>query len=137
MTQPGKDRFADIHGVDVVRARIRAGLTVALLLMAISRPVRAEPLPLPPREQAKVNQAMLQGMIFLKNTQGIDGCWTPPEKPHRVGYAALPAMTLLECGMPANHSVVQKAASFVGVSIPKEGNTYDLALAILFLDRLA
>src|SRR2546425_927875 len=106
------------------------------LLPHLSLAAHAEPLPLPPAYQAKVNQAMLRGMIYLKNAQGIDGSWALAEKPHRVGYAALPGLTLLECGMPGNHSVVQKAAAFISEHAAKEENTYDLALAIMFLDRL-
>jgi len=110
-----------------------AGLAV---VMSACPSAHAEPLPLPPAQQVKVNQAMLQGMIFLKNSQGIDGSWAATDKPHRLGYAALPALTLLECGMPANHSVIQKAAAFINERSAKEENTYDLALAIMFLDRL-
>src|SRR5437588_161287 len=114
---------------------VAAAFAVVTLIHLCSQPARSEPLPLPPAEQARVNQAMLQGIIFLRSTQGIDGCWQAVDKPHRLGYAALPALTLLECGMPANHSSLQKAALFISESAKKEESTYDLALAIMFLDR--
>ncbi|HEV3116491.1 MAG TPA: hypothetical protein VGY58_05530 [Gemmataceae bacterium] len=114
----------------------KAALVFATGLLAMAPVLRAEPLPLPPNEQKKVNDALLKAVVYVANRQGIDGCWTPADKPHRVGYAALPAMALLECGVSPNHSTVQKAAAFLGEASAKEGNTYDLALTIMFLDRL-
>src|SRR5437868_7136665 len=45
---------------------------------------RAEPPPLPPAEQAKVNDAVLRGVIYLRSMQGIDGSWAAADKPHRL-----------------------------------------------------
>jgi hypothetical protein len=95
----------------------------------------AQPSWLAPEEQEKVNQAIDKGVQYLKKTQAVRGTWAPGA-PHHVGYAALPGLTLLECGVPADDIRVQKAARHVRTATPKMLQTYELALSILFLDRL-
>jgi hypothetical protein len=84
-------------------------------------------------EQAAVNAAVVRGVRFLKTKQGADGTW-PGDR--AVGYASLPALTLLECGVPPSDPNVQKAAGFVRTHLGQLTRTYDLSLAVLFLDRL-
>jgi hypothetical protein len=86
---------------------------------------------LPREEQEQVNKAIDNGVEWLKKHQRLNGNWGG-----RVGLAALPALTLLECGVNADDSRVQKAHKHVRLAIPSLDKTYDLALAILFLDRL-
>jgi hypothetical protein len=50
--------------------------------------------------------------------------------------AALPGLTLLECGVPASDPVVKKATDIVRKAARAETHTYNLALMILFLDKL-
>jgi hypothetical protein len=88
---------------------------------------------LPPEEQERVNKAIDIGVQWLKNAQGPNGPWPGP---HPVGMTALPALTLLECGVPADDDHVHKAVQQVRKAIPRLNATYELALAILFLDRL-
>jgi hypothetical protein len=88
---------------------------------------------LPAAEQALVSQAVLRGVRFLKTSQQDSGSWGTS---HMVGYAALPALTLLECGVPPSDPNVQRAAAFVRTQVPGMASTYELSLAILFLDRL-
>ncbi len=88
---------------------------------------------LEPEEQEKVNKAIDRGLAWLKKTQLSDGSWA---RVHGVGLAALPGLTLLECGAPADEPHVRKAAEFVRRGAPTLGATYELGLAILFLDRL-
>lgn len=88
---------------------------------------------LSPKERAEVRAAVLRGVRFLKTTQEANGTWAGT---HPVGYAALPALTLLECGVPASDPTVQKAAAFVRNHTARVTNTYVLSLAVLFLDRL-
>jgi hypothetical protein len=77
-------------------------------------------------------------VAFLKKTQLDDGSWpaSPPIQAHHAGLAALPGLTLLECGVWPDDSQVQKAAQHVRDAAPSLNWTYDLALGILFLDRL-
>ena len=107
-----------------------------------ARPAPAGPAPpdlpaalsvLSPEEQEKVNKAIDRGVEFLKKAQEDEGTWG---RSHPVGMAALPGLTLLECGVPPDDPHVQKAADFVRQAVPRLEATYQLALAILFLDRL-
>jgi hypothetical protein len=88
-----------------------------------------------PAEQARINQAVSRALRFLKTSQSPTGTW-PGDGGHPIGYAALPALTLLEGGVPMTDPTVQKAVQFVREHGPACVNTYELALAILFLDRL-
>ena len=103
-----------------------------------TQPVSAESVQthteLPPEEQAKVNKAIEKGVDFLKINQSQTGSWGGAG--HALGMASLPALTLLECGVPANDPFVQKSAAFVRNHAAKNTSTYEIALAILFLDRL-
>jgi hypothetical protein len=88
---------------------------------------------LPDAQQAEVNQAVIRAIRFLKTSQMASGTWSDA---HKVGYAALPGLTLLECGVPASDPNIQKAAAFVRSQVATVNTTYELSLAILFLDRL-
>ncbi len=88
---------------------------------------------LPPEEQEKVNRAIERGVEWLKSKQDGEGTWG---RSHPTGLAALPALTLLECGVPVGDEHVQRAVAFVRRSAPRLTATYELALAILLLDRI-
>ena len=93
----------------------------------------------PPRlagivDQKKIDEGISRGVRYLKSQQASGGTWQPHG--HAVGYAALPGLTLLECGVPASDPAIKKAATFVRHSIATLDGTYELSLAILFLDRL-
>jgi hypothetical protein len=87
-------------------------------------------------EQKRVNEAIDRGVVYLRKTQLKNGSWSLAL--HGVGYAALPGLTLLECGVSAKDPAVLKAARYVRFNAPTLNNktTYQLSLAILFLDRL-
>jgi hypothetical protein len=126
-----------IEGVTAFRLGLAAFL--AVLLPALGRPVQAQRQPLPAREQNAVNRAIERGVEYLKKTQLGNGAWPEPNKAkHAVGYAALPGLTLLECDVPASDPAVQRTARFLRsyAARTKLDATYELALAILFLDRL-
>jgi hypothetical protein len=53
-----------------------------------------------------------------------------------MGYTALSALTLLECGNPKNDAMIQGAATQVRSRAGRTNQTYELALCILFLDKL-
>jgi hypothetical protein len=81
--------------------------------------------PLPPRpaatalvsaeEQRKLDDAVARGVWYLKDHALPSGTWDDalPDKtaPVSVGFASLPGLSLLECGVPAADPVVQKAAA--------------------------
>jgi hypothetical protein len=86
--------------------------------------------------QNDVNKAIDKGVTYLKGKQRMSGSW---ESQNPTAYAALPALTLLECGLPASDPLVKKAAGFVRnrvKTIKSSKETYELSLALLFLDRL-
>src|SRR5437016_1678789 len=92
-------------------------LLAAVLALNAATPARAEPLPLPAADQARVDQAIERGVTFLKKSQGPQGTWADA-RGRPLGYAALPGLTLLECGVPANDPAVRRAAAFVRRQAP-------------------
>ena len=101
-------------------------------------PLRPRSVPLTrlaPAEQARVDRAIDKGVQFLKEAAATRR-WGVNRGAHSVGLTALPALTLLECGVPPSDPVVRKALKYVRKSSATERMTYDLALAILLLDRL-
>lgn len=89
---------------------------------------------LTPDNQKRVDDAIDRGVQFLKRSQRPDGSWGANQ--HAVGYAALPALTLLECGVPPNDPVIERAAGFIRQKTHSLNGTYELSLVILFLDKL-
>jgi hypothetical protein len=106
------------------------------LLIALGPPVQAQRLTLPPEEQDAVNHAIDRGVDYLKSSQFKTGTWAQLKAPHEVGYSALPGLTLLECGVPPSDPIIQRTARFVRAKAASLNTTYELALSILFLDRL-
>jgi hypothetical protein len=102
--------------------------------MNLPPPKPPEPPWLPPKQEEKVAAAIHHGVDFLEKTQYPGGMWPPDD--HPVGRAALPGLTLLECGVAADDIHIQHAATFVRGAVPSLHLTYELALGILFLDRL-
>ena len=99
--------------------------------------------PLNGEKQKRVNKAIEAGLVYLRRTQLPNGSWTRPPIASGLntgmmsgGYAALAALTLLECDVPREDPAVQKAARFVRQNALTQTRTYEISLAILFLDRL-
>lgn len=114
------------------RATVVVLAIVALLVL--NTPGQAQPRFLPEDLQLGVNHAIDAGVRFLKATQFPTGSWNI--KNHEAGYAALAALTLLECGESPVSPAVQQAARFIRWKAAKMDATYELALSILFLDRI-
>ncbi len=112
---------------------IGCGLSALVLGAAF---VRADALPLTKEEHARINRAIDEGAAYLKRAQGTHGTWAGPGEKYPVGYTALPGLTLLECGVPATDPAVRRAAAVVRRAVPNLEATYEIALSILFLDRL-
>lgn len=106
----------------------------ALLLRVTS--AHAGAMPLNKEEQARVDRAVDAGVAYLKRSQGPKGSWAGAWERHIVGYAALPGLTLLECGVPADDPLIRRVAEAVRRDAPKLDFTYEIALSILFLNRL-
>ncbi len=95
---------------------------------------------LPARVQRRVDRAIDNGIEFLRRQQRADGSWGHQTgkvgKRFTPGITALAALTLLECGVPANDPQVQQAAKYLRQRMPDLTVTYSISLAILFFDRL-
>src|SRR5262249_53535057 len=50
-------------------------------------------------EQKRINAATDKGVAFVRSEQTASGSWIAGNRGHSVGYAALPGLTLLECGV--------------------------------------
>ena len=84
-------------------------------------------------DQQKIDHAIDKGVAFLKKSQNPNGSWNHG---HLVGNAALGGLTLLECKVAPADPAVTRAAAFVRSNCANLAATYELSLAILFLDRL-
>jgi hypothetical protein len=83
-------------------------------------------------EQQRVQQAIDRGVKYLKGrVLERSDQWL-----QRPGGMALAGLTLLVCGVPADDPAVKKALEHIRRDGAGLKGTYDLALAILFLDRL-
>jgi hypothetical protein len=120
-------------------------IALGLLLLTASLAL-GQRLQLPAQEQEDVNHAIDRGVAYLKKAQHKNGTWADPlgnwpgaqlhGHAYAIGTTALPGLTLLECGVPASDPVVQRAAQCVRSYSAGIDRTYELSLAILFLDRL-
>jgi hypothetical protein len=113
-----------------------AGLLLMAGLWPACPPAAAQRAPLKADEQAAVDRAIERGVTALKDLQGPLGTWAPANGTHPLGYAALPGLTLLECGVPASDARLQRTARLVRRLAARAESTYEIALAVLFLDRL-
>jgi hypothetical protein len=107
------------------------------------RAVRRTTVIVSPEEQRVIDKAIARGVWWLRDHIQASGTWGESVAGAQwpgvgIGFASLPGLTLLECGVPGSDAVVQKAADYVRKQAPTPpgyGN-YQRSLAILFLDRL-
>ncbi len=89
----------------------------------------------PPADQ-EVAAAIARGVAFLKEAQSREGYWhEPAQAQHRLGMTALAGLALLENGVPRESREIGKARELVATLARQSDQTYDIALAILFLAR--
>jgi hypothetical protein len=85
-------------------------------------------------DEQKIKDTIERGVGWLKGLQNDQGEW--PHDSRESGMTSLAALTLLECGVPADNPAIQRAAGFIRGKAINETRTYSVALAIMFLDRL-
>lgn len=83
-----------------------------------------------------IRRAVERGLEFLRSRQDNDGSWSFGNAGHTVGTSALVGLTMLECDVPSNDSAVKDAARVVRSGVGSINDTYDISLAVMFLDRL-
>jgi hypothetical protein len=88
-----------------------------------------------PDDQARVEKAVARGVAFLKDVI-VKGKGKGDPFLVRVGGQALAGLTLLSCDVPADDPAVRRVTEQVRGAAKDQWQTYDLALAVLFLDRL-
>jgi hypothetical protein len=118
-----------------IPTRFLASCLGALVVLPVGQ-ARAQVAPLPPDEQVRVNKAIDKGVRFLKESRTPAGTWEDPQGVYPTGYTALPALVLLECGVAPTDAAIVRPVTFVRRHAAGLDRTYELALAILFLDRL-
>lgn len=82
--------------------------------------------------KAKVEEAIRKGVQYLTTHPG--DWFQAGEKP--LGHVALGGLALLECKVPASHPVLQQVTANVRALAPSAYQTYEIGVAILYLDRL-
>jgi VWFA-related protein len=82
----------------------------------------------------EIAAAIARGVDFVKSRQSDEGYWHEPAQ-HRLGVTALAGLALLENGVPRTAREISKAHEIVAELARESDQTYDLALAILFLAR--
>ncbi|HEY7315389.1 MAG TPA: hypothetical protein VH643_39025 [Gemmataceae bacterium] len=108
-----------------------------LALLTLGASAYGDPKPLTKEEQAKVDKAIDKGVAFLKRVQHDKGDWPLYMRSRYVlGQTLLPAYALLESGVPADAPCITKAAEYIRPRVLKLDWTYEVSLAVLFLDRL-
>ena len=115
------------------RAAILAAVAPIVLLW--SAPAAAQQ----PADQATIDRRVEMGVNFLKREQKAAGHWgtgANPRDGHGIGYTSLVGLTLVECGVPTSDPRLKVAANLVRANSHELDSTYELALAILFLDRM-
>ena len=84
-----------------------------------------------------VAQAIERGMAFIKKQQEPGGNWSYAfNHNHNLGITALAGLALLENGADRLDPAVSSAEETIKVLAIRSNQTYDLALAILFLARV-
>jgi hypothetical protein len=110
--------------------------------------IRAAPQGVPAltaEEKQRVQQAIDRGIAYLRRTQLPTGSWVVsndalsghlPPSFDGAGFAGLGGLALLESGVAPDDPAVQSAARFIWQTGARLHRTYDLTLALLFLERL-
>jgi VWFA-related protein len=105
---------------------------LGLILLGLAGVARADGGP----SDAEVARAIARGVAFVKAQQGPNGAWSYSfNHNHALGITALAGLALLENGVDYADSAIAGAAEAVRTLAPRSDQTYDLALAILFLAR--
>jgi hypothetical protein len=109
----------------------------AVALLAAPRAAPAQP-----ADQDAIDKAIDAGVRYLRQVQNpAFGYWGPGTGPGAgkgwgVGYTAMAGVALIESGVPTSDTGLKKAAELVRVNATELDDTYEAALAILFLDRM-
>jgi hypothetical protein len=82
----------------------------------------------------KVNRAIEKGLAFLRAQQQPSGAWAFTAEQQGANFLA--GLTLLELGYRPDDPEIRKLVRVVRPQVPRLSQTYHVACALLFLDRL-
>lgn len=112
-------------------ARLAALVLAMLAIGAASAQAQKAP------DDDAIARAIAQGIAFLKAQQEPQGHWSYAfNSDHTLGITALAGLALLENGVARDDRAVAAAQEVVRSLAARTDQTYDLALAILFLARV-
>jgi hypothetical protein len=129
----------------MLSTRTAGGALLSLLIFACvgstPEPVLARQPAARPADQATIDRAIESGVRYLRATQNPAGSWGKGTGPGAgkgwgIGYTALAGVALVECGVPTTDPGLKRALALVRANVPELDQTYEVALAILFLDRM-
>jgi hypothetical protein len=111
--------------------RIGIGVGAWILTWAALWPAVA-----PAADDEDIRKAVERGVESLRARQDNDGSWSFGNSGHTVGTSALVGLAMLECDVPGSDQAVKDAARAVRSGVGSINDTYDISLAVMFLDRL-
>ncbi|MCE9567777.1 MAG: hypothetical protein K8U57_37740 [Planctomycetes bacterium] len=123
--------------------RLKTTASIAFLLLLTGQAVGQQPAPRP-ADKLAIDMAVDKGVKFLRESQnqatGLFGPGTGAGggKGWGAGYTALAGIALIECGVPNTDPGLKKALIRIRAfaDAGEMDDTYEVALAILFLDRM-
>jgi hypothetical protein len=119
--------------------RAVACAVAALCLLEFAPPVAAQAQK-QPADQATIDNRIKIGVEFLQKEQKAEGFWgtgKTVKEANGIGYTSLVGLTLIECGVkPYEDAGLKKAANIIRANAFDVDSIYELALVILFLDRM-
>ena len=87
-------------------------------------------------EDKEIAATIARGVAFLKEAQSPQGHWDEnAQNEHRLGMTALAGLALMENGVARDAPEISRAREIVSEMATTSDQTYDIALAILFLAR--
>jgi hypothetical protein len=103
----------------------RGALALALYIGLIGVGSAADP---------KIEAVIRRGAEYIQRQQLQDGCWE--SRGHRLGETSLAGLALLAAGCPADSLSVAAAARAVRQLVATNRETYEVSLAVMFLDQV-
>lgn len=116
--------------------RARGAWVVACVFFANAND-RAAPQAAESARDGLVKESVRRGVEYLTRSQHSSGAWSAWGGSHELGETALSGLALLAAGIPANSPAVLAAARLVRGQAANDPDTYDVSLAIMFLDQLS
>lgn len=85
----------------------------------------------PETPQAAINAAIDRGVVYLLQSQNLDGSWSYDTSTYRNGQTALSLYALMKSGLREDHPAVRRGIEFLRIHPPRK--TYSTACQILAL----